>query len=97
VQTPQRNDDKVNGTRTLKLFEAISEIQKSRYLVESEVVMRGVRIFIGRVGTSGFHPRHIERARIAGSRDQRIQVMVVFSALDELFALRKMPATGARD
>jgi hypothetical protein len=69
VQTPQRIDDKVNDTRMLKLFEAISKIQKSRYLVKSEVFVRGIRIIIiGRVGTSGFHPRH-----------------VILSALDELF------------
>jgi hypothetical protein len=61
VQTPQKIDDKVIDTRMLKLFEAISKIQKSRYLVKSEVFVRGIRI-IGRVGTSRFYPRHIERA-----------------------------------
>jgi hypothetical protein len=86
VRTLQRIDDKVNDTRMLKLFEAISKIQMSRYLVKSEVFVRGIRIIIiRRVGTSGFHPRHVERARTAGSYDQRNQVMVVLSALDELF------------
>jgi hypothetical protein len=81
VQTPQRIDDKVNDTRMLKLFEAMSKIQKSRYLVKSEVFLSGIRIIIGRVGTSGFHPIHIDRARRAGSHDQRIQEWSFFQLL----------------